>query len=135
MPTGFGLETAASIEVIAAYAAPQTLVPAVNATPGWRVLGAFYLPKTVVARLDAMMMVSDDSLTCRVRLYDATPGAMTPSARVIQGTVSTQSTTSVRALGPKVTLTGGHLYQIQCEVTGDEGDEFFGVVPTATITD
>lgn len=135
MPQGFALEGASSVEVIAAYAAPQTLVPAVSATPGWRVLGAFFLPKTVVARIDTLMMVSDDSLTCRVRLYDATPGAIAAASRVVPGTASTQSTTTVHAYGPRVTLTGGHTYELQCEVTGDEGNEFFGVVPTATISD
>src|SRR5574338_1357752 len=134
MPQGFALTNASSIEVIAAYAAPQTTVMAVAATPGWQVLGAFYLPKSCSARIDALMMVSDASLTCRVRLYDATPGAMTPSARVVSGSVSTQSTTMVRQLGPTVSLTGGRLYQLQCEVTGGSGVDFFGVVPTATIS-
>jgi tRNA dimethylallyltransferase len=39
----------------------------------------------------------------------------------------------VRAL-EVVELTGRRLYQIQCEVIGDAGAEFFGVVPTATIS-
>ena len=81
------------------------------------------------------MMVSDPSLTCRVRLYDATPGPMDPSTRVVLGFASTQSTTAIRRLGPVVSLVGGHLYELQCEVIGGTGDGLFGVVPTATITD
>lgn len=134
MPQGFALTQAASLEIVAAYAAPQTMVPAVAATPGWQVLGAFFLPKSTTARIDALMMVSDPSLTCRVRLYDATPGEMNPSARVVPGFASSQSTTAIRRLGPVVPLTGGRLYQLQCEVTGDAGNDYFGVVPTATIT-
>lgn len=134
MPQGFALTEATTLEIIAAYAAPQTMVPAVAETPGWQVLGAFLLPKSVKARLDALVMVSDDSLTCRVRLYDATQRAMLPADRIIPGLVTTQSTTMQRRLGPLVQLTGGRLYQIQCEVTGDTGDAYFAVVPTATIT-
>lgn len=131
MPQGFALTKAASLEVIAAYASPQAIIDAVEETPGWQVLGAFYLPKSTQARLDALMMVSDDALVCRVRLYDATPGTIAAATRVVPGFATTQSKTMLRRLGPVVTLTGGHLYQIQCEVTGGEG---FGVVPTATIT-
>lgn len=135
MPQGFALTTASSIEVVAAYAAPQTVVPAVAATPGWQVLGAFYLPKSCSARLDALAMVSHASLTCRVRLYDVTDDAsLTATARVIAGGVSTSSTAPVRQLGGVVSLRAGHTYQIQAEVTGNAGDTYFGVVPTATIT-
>lgn len=135
MPQGFALTTASSIEVIAAYSAPQTVIPAVAASPGWQALGSFYLPKSCSARLDALMMVSDASLTCRVRLYDVTVDAtLTAAARVIPGGVQTQSTTPVRQLGGVVSLKGGHTYQIQAEVVGDSGESFFGTVPTATIT-
>lgn len=133
MPQGFALTSASSLEVIAAYAAPQTKIPAVATTPGWRVLGAFYLPKACDARIDALMMVSDASLTCRVRLYDVTAG-VEASARVIAGSVATQSTTTTRVLGGVVSLSAGHIYQIQAEVTGNVGSAYFGVVPTATIT-
>lgn len=130
---GFALTTASSLEIISAYAATNTVIRAVAATPGWTVVGAFYLPKSASARIDALMMVSDASLTCRVRLYDATAGAIAAASRVVPGYVTTQSLTAVRQLGPVVSLTGGHLYQFQAEVTGDAGDEFFGMVPTATL--
>src|SRR5690606_34476949 len=107
MPQGFALTKAASLEVIAAYASPQTIIEAVAETPGWQVLGAFYLPKSTQARLDALMMVSDESLVCRVRLYDATPGAIVAADRVVPGFATTQSKTMLRRLGPVVTLTGG----------------------------
>lgn len=133
MPEGFALTAASTVEVIAAYSTPQTTVLAVAATPGWQVLGAFYMPKSAQARIDALMMVSDASLTCRVRLYDATPGAVSGS-RIVPGYASTQSLTTIRRFGPLVSLVGGKTYQLQCEVTGDEGDGFFGVVPMATIS-
>lgn len=137
MPQGFALTTTSSIEVIAAYSAPQTVIPAVEETPGWQALGAFYLPKSTKARLDALMMVSDGSLTCRVRLYDVTEDeSLEAPDRVLAGAVSSSSTTPVRELGGVVQLRAGHTYQIQAEVVGAEvpGDESFGVVPTATIT-
>jgi len=135
MPQGFALTSASSVEIVAAYAAPLTTIQAVASTPGWIVLGAFYLPKSCDARLDAMMVVSDSSLTCRVRLYDVTvDSSLGAAARVIPGGVSTSSETIVRQLGGVVALKAGHIYQIQAEVTGNSGDAYFGVVPTATIT-
>lgn len=134
MPQGFALTNASSVEVIAAYGSPQTKVLAVAETPGWQVLGAFYLPRSCTARLDALMHVSDASLTCRVRLYDVTDGVATAAARVVPGLAVTQATKPTRVLGPRVDLEGGHTYQVQCEVVGDSGDDMFGVIPTVTIT-
>jgi len=135
MPQGFALTTASSVEVIAAYSAPHTVIMAVATEPGWQSLGAFYMPKTSTARLDALMMVSDASLVCRVRLYDVTADPSLLSAdRIIAGDVSTSSTIPVRQLGGVVTLRAGHTYQVQAEVIGTVGGFYFGVVPTATIT-
>lgn len=135
MPQGFALTSASSVEIVAAYAAPQSVVPAVEESPGWQVLGAFYLPRSCNARLDALMMVSDASLTCRCRLFDATEdSSLSADDRVIPGDVSTSSITPVRQLGGVVALRAGHTYQIQAEATGDVGDEFFATVITATIS-
>ncbi len=135
MPAGFALTTATSIEIVTAYASSQTTVRAVEETPGWLALGAFFLPKSCSARLDVQMMVSDASLTCRVRLYDVTEDlALSAEDRVIPGAVASSSTTLVRKLGGRVSLKAGHTYQVQAEVTGDAGDEFFGAVPTVTIS-
>ena len=98
MPQGFALTQASTVEIIAAYGSPQTMVEAVEETPGWQVLGAFLLPKSTTARIDALMVVSDDSLTCRVRLYDATPGLMTPAERVVTGYATTSETRMRRRL-------------------------------------
>jgi hypothetical protein len=131
MPTGFALEEASSIEVIAAYSAPHTVVPAVASSPGWHVLGEFYLPKSVAkARLDALFMVSSDSLTCRVRLFD-----MTAKAEVSGSRAQSQTTSPKRILSGVVALTGGRNFQIQAECTGGSGAGLFATVETATITD
>lgn len=126
----FGLEKASSVEVVAAYSAPQTVVPAVSATPGWHVIGTFFLPKTVTARLDALIQVSKADLVVRVRLFDL--HTLSP---VSGFTSSTGSLLPVRALSPVAELTGNRRYQIQAECIGTPADDAFGVVSTASITD
>lgn len=130
MPQGFALESASSVEVIAAYSAPHTAVLAVASAPGWYVVGAFYLPKAVRARLDAMITISSSGLTCTVRLYD-----MHAKAAVSGATVSTTSQALERKLSGMVTLPGNRLYQIQAQCIGTVGDQRFAVIENATITD
>jgi hypothetical protein len=132
MPEGFALEAASSIEVIAAYSAAPATIQSVAATPGWHVVGEFYLPKSCDARLDVILSVSDSSLVARARLYDL--GA-TPPAAVSGTVVSTSSETPSRLLSGVVTLTGSRRYQIQVECTGGTAETDFAVFQTGTITD
>lgn len=127
--TGFAVEQATSLEIIAAWVAPKRTVPAVESTPGWYVVGEYFLPKSTTARLDVIASVSHESLTCRVRLWEV------ESRTPVPGTVIVQSTVGVRALGPGVSLVGGRRYQVQAECIGNTGDDRFGVVEAATITD
>ena len=129
MPSGMALEDADTVEVIAAYSAPKTVIPSVATTPGWVVVGEFPLPKSVSARLDANILVSAPGLTLRVRLYDMEDGAVSGA------TAQTTAQTSTRVLSGIVALQGGRSYQIQAECTGGTGDSNFGVVSSATISD
>ena len=127
----FGLEQATTTEVVAAYSAPQTMIPAVAATPGWYVVGSFFLPLTVTARLDAILQVSAAGVTANVRLFD-----MTDLAPVTGAAVSSTSTAQERKLSPVFSLTGNRRYQIQAEALhGTPALDKFAVVSTASITD
>lgn len=130
MPQGAALTTVDSASVVSAYSSPLTQVPAVEATPGWQVLGAFYLPLPTTARLDALMVVSASGLTVRARLFDLDANAV-----VSGSTTQSTSTTPERTLSGIVALTGQHNYQIQAECVGDVGFDKFAVVLSATVSD
>lgn len=127
--SGFAVEKTTSLEIIAAWVAPKIVVPAVATSPGWYVMGEYYLPKSTMAQLDVVGCVSHASLTLRARLWDTTANAVVP------GGVTITSLAGVRAKGAKVELTGGRTYQVQVECTGSTGEDRFGVAETATITD
>jgi len=126
----FGLETASSADVVAAYSAPQTVIPAVATTPGWYVVGHFYLPKSVRARLDMIMQVSGAGLSVNARLFD-----MQALAPVTSAACSSTSLTAERKLSPPVNLTGNRRYQIQVECIGTPADDAFALVSTGSISD
>lgn len=130
MPQGFAVEEATTIEVVAAWTVPKTVVSCVAASPGWEVLGQYRLPKSCVARLEVIHLTTHEDLTSRVRLWDSTAG------EPVSGAVSTSSTEPTHSLGGKVQLIGGHSYQVQAECTGSPAaSDKFSVVESATITD
>lgn len=129
MPQGFAVESATSVEIVAAWTTPATVVSAVAASPGWRVIGEYYLPKSCAARLDVVHLVSAVGLTSRVRLWDTLDGA-------VPGSVETGAVVPTRSLGGMVQLTGGRTYQIQAECTGAApAYDKFSAVLAATISD
>jgi hypothetical protein len=81
------------------------------------------------ARLDLIGSVSDASLELTCRLYCVTPGAVgeVPGSRSV-----IDSTTEARAFSSRCKLTAGCLYQVQAQVVGGEGDDYFGFVRRAT---
>jgi hypothetical protein len=124
-----GLTTEQFIEVISLYSAPQTPIAAVAAEPGWFVIGGFFMPASATIRLDLIGSVSDDSLTLSTRLYCVTDGF----AGVVGGSlVSLATVVDTRQLSSAFTLEGGRLYQVQAQVVGDAGDDFFGYVRRLT---
>ena len=128
MPSGFAVEQAASAQVVAAWVVPPSTVAAAP-TPGWRVLGEYYLPASCVARLDAVHCVNDAALTSRLRLWDVAAEA------AVAGAVLTQSLAPVRTIGTPVQLTGGRVYQVQAECTGSNLAGKFSAILSATISD
>src|SRR5690606_25730797 len=76
--SGFAVEKVTSLEVVAAWVAPKRVVPAVASSPGWYVMGEYYLPKSTMAQLDVVGCVSDASLTLRARLWDVQAAAPVP---------------------------------------------------------
>lgn len=129
MPLGVGATTSPQVEVLSAYAATNQTVAAVAATPGWNVIGAFFMPGTALVRLDLFGSVSDAALSMRARLFDLS------TAQPVSGsTVTITSLTDVRKLSAQFSLTGNRTYQIQLEVTGGSGGAFFGSAKSASIT-
>lgn len=139
MPQGFALEPASTIEVIAAYSAPRTVVPAYGGNPEseffWFVVGAFWLPRSCLARLDVLACVSNAALLSRCRLYD-----LVDLEEVSGSRASTSSLAPARILSGEVSLTGARMFQIHvdCILSTDgspAADTDFAVVSTATISD
>lgn len=128
--SGFAVEKVETLEVVAAWTAPQTVVTAVAAAPGWVSIGEYFLPKPVEsAFLELVGLVSANGLTLHLRLWDTASG--TP----VNGAVSTTSRSPARVVGERVSLQGARTYQVQAQCVGAAGDDKFGVVQTATITD
>lgn len=121
-----GLTPEPQIEIISCYAATNQQIEAVSATPGWFVVGAFYLNVSVdTGRLQIIGAVSDTDNDLNARLFDLTTGQVVANSAVkIEEMIDTVDHSGV------VSLVGGHLYQIQAEVIGPSG---FGVLKTATL--
>lgn len=115
-----------STQILDLFATGQERVDAVAVAPGWTTIGGFKMPQTTDMRLDAIGAVSDPSLSMTVRLYCVTPGAV----GVVPGSITDPitSTTSVEALSPAFTLPGNRLYEVQAQVVGNIGPQYFGTV-------
>jgi hypothetical protein len=127
---GYALTAEISTEVVSAYAASLQSVPAVVSAPGWFVVGSFFLPLSVQARLEAIAAVSAPGLTGTLRLYDPSPGVDAPvSGSDVQFTTEDHA----RVLGGAVTLQGNRTYRLQMQVVGATGFDKFGSLHTASL--
>lgn len=125
------LTTNAQVEIITAYVAPNTHVEAVAATPGWYVAGSFFVgSKAENARLEAIGVVSDASVTMHVRLFD-----LTDAEPVVGSTINIQSLVDSRGTSALFDVAAGHTYQIQVEAIGGAGgdDDLFGILKSANL--
>ncbi len=104
-------------------------VVAVTAAPGWNVIGTFPLAKDVSVRMDVIASVSDLALTMSVRLYCISPGAI---GAVTGSLVLLSSVIDVEAFSGVFKLPGNLLYQVQAQVVGAAGDNYFGQVRRAS---
>ncbi len=120
MPQTIAVTESPMVEIISAFAVANQLIEAVAEEPGWYVLGAFFMPLTSQARLEAIGLVSEAGITMRARLFD-----LTEIAPVSGTVVVIEETVDTRKRSGSVELHGGRIYQMQCEVIGDEG---FGVL-------
>lgn len=128
--SGFAVEKVKTLEVVAAWTVPKTVVTAVAAAPGWVNLGEYFLPKPVdSAFVELVGLVSANGLTLHLRLWDTVSGVP------VNGAVSTTSRSPARVVGERISLPGNRTYQVQAQCVGAVGDDKFGVVQTATITD
>jgi len=127
MAEGLKLTAAEIIEVISTFTATEQAIPAVAASPGWYVVGAFKMRATMLVYLAGVVSVSHASLTLRARLFDL--GELLPVA--IQ--LSTQSLVDVYASSGEAELVGGHVYQMQIEVVGNAGEQYFGSMKSLTL--
>lgn len=122
----FGTQQAPLVEIISGYASAQEDLLAVAATPGWHVVGAFFLKVTTPVRLQVVGSVSHPSLALRSRVFD-----LADAAPVSGSEVSLVSLVDARAISGSFTLQGGRVYQFQSEAVGSEGADRFGTVKVA----
>lgn len=115
------------IEVLSTYTATEQAIPAVGGTPGWYVVGAFRMRASFEIILQGVLCVSHASLTIRARLFDVT--AREPVA--IQ--LATQSTVDEYVQSGATVLVGLHVYQMQVEVTGNSGEDYFGSMKSLSL--
>lgn len=97
----------------------QEQVPSVLSTPGWMVVGDFYLDAIVDdAFFEAIFLNTAAGLTGRVKLFDTVA-----SADVAGSILSTSSTTDVRLISADIAagMPGNRIYQVQAECTGATG--------------
>lgn len=122
MVEGLALTAAEVIEALSTYAATDQTVPAVTTTPGWHVVGAFRMRISFDVRLAALASVSLGGLTLNARLFDLITN--TP----VSGVVTITSLVDLYAESAAMSLVGGHSYQMQVEVVGNSGVQYFGTV-------
>lgn len=126
--SGLALTTQQILEIISMYSSAQESIIAVAAEPGWNVIGAFPMPTTANVLLDVIGSVSDSSLTMTTRVYCVTPGFV---GEVSGSRVQLSSTIDTEVFSAQFALTGSRLYQVQAEVVGAAGDDFFGMLRRA----
>lgn len=115
------------VEVISTYTATEQAIQAVTASPGWYVVGAFKMRASLNVFLSGVVSVSDASLTLRARLFDLTDKVPVP----IQ--LATQSIIDAYASSGSAELVGQHIYQMQIEVVGNAGEQYFGSMKSLTL--
>jgi hypothetical protein len=123
---GFALSTEEYLQILTTFSSQQYPIAAVSAEPGWEVVSSFSIPTTAQALLDLVGLVSDSSLTLTVRLYCVTSGR---EGEVLGSRISLTSTLDTEQISQLFTLQGGGtLYQLQAQVVGNSGDDYFGIV-------
>lgn len=113
----------------AMYSSGSQSMVAVATAPGWNVVGTFSMPVSASSRLDLIGAVSDLALTLTARLYCVSPGFV---GALSGSEVSLSSLTDVEAFSGFVSLAAGRLYQVQAQVVGGVGDNYFGFVRRLT---
>lgn len=105
-----------------------TPVLAVLTEPGWQVIGSFSPDADGDANLSAIGSVSSSLLVMTARLYCVEPGSV---GEVTGSRATIASTVDTRASSARFTLSGGRLYQVQAQVVGSVGDDYFGILRAA----
>lgn len=123
--SGLALTLEQTIEIVSMYSSSDRSISAVATAPGWYVVGGFPLDVSVRARIDLLALVSDVSLVLTARLYCVTPGfeGEVPNTRV-----AVTSMIDTRVLSGYADLTGGRVYQMQAQVVGNAGADYYGIV-------
>lgn len=124
-------------DVVEMYGPGAGHVQGVAATPGWTVLepGAFLWSNAlsdpyVQAIFRAILLVTDASMTGRVRLFDVTAGVPVATSVVSSSSLTDVTQTTANILGD---LVDGHLYQFQAEATGTADGSAFVFVRSAVL--
>jgi hypothetical protein len=127
--SGLALTKEETIEILSLYATSNRPILAVAVEPGWEVIGSLgRFPATADIRLDVTGIVSDSSLVLTTRLYCVSPGFV---GEVSGSRVALSSTVDDQAYSSRFTLTGGRVYQVQSQIVGNEGNDYFGYMRRA----
>jgi hypothetical protein len=126
--SGIALTPEQSIDIVSMYSSAAQSIFGVASEPGWTVVGAFYMPVTANIRLDVIGSVSDSSLIMTTRLFCTSVGF---EGEILGSRAIVGSTIDDRQLSSAFDLTGGRLYQVQTQVVGNAGDDYFGIVRRA----
>jgi len=124
---GLKLSVDELIEVISTYTATEQAIMAVAASPGWYAVGAFKMRATLAVFLGGVVSVSHASLTLRARLFDLT------AAVPVEIQLATQELVDTYTSSGEAELVGGHIYQMQIEVVGNAGEQYFGSMKSLTL--
>lgn len=125
---GISLTLAQMIDVLSLYSSAAQSILGVEAAPGWNVIGAFPMPVSADIKLDVVGSVSHASLIMTARLYCVTPGFI---GEVSGSRAQLSSVIDAEVFSGRFGLVGGRLYQVQCQVVGNAGDSYFGIVRRA----
>ena len=126
--SGLALTKEETVEILSLYATSNRPILAVAVEPGWEVIGTFPFPVTADIRLDVTGVVSHTPLVLTTRMYCVTPGFV---GEVSGSRVLLSATVDDQAYSSQFTAVGGRLYQIQSQVVGGAGEDYFGYVRRA----
>lgn len=111
----------------------QHIVPGVASAPGWTVVGSDYYIAGKIA-LEAILLPSNNALTCQVRLFDTVANAAVAGSTLTVGP-GVAVDTRVISGDLSAAMPANRIYQIQCQCVGGAAQADFCAVQSAEIVE